>query len=203
MALDLKPLDVTANQNRTFTVLDVTLAYSPTNLGGWGAPNPTIAEISSASLVVTLPDPTTKLPDPTNFVTFDAVSTPAFFDTFPNTTFLPFTFTNEDLGGEADTNIPDGIYQFDYSVTDATDTYTSSVYAVMDWAARCCLANLANGVNWKKCGCGSTDKNNFTKGWAYLWGVEANMVCPNITNAAAALVKAQEVCDGCGGCGGC
>lgn len=187
--------ETTPNKNGTGTFIETTLTYSGTNTHGWGTPNPEIADATEASLTIYLPNTTTLLPDSTTSVVIDLLT-----EDFPNTDYTPYIITNEILGGDADTRIPDGIYQFDYLVyVNDTDAYTHSSYVLFDSNVNCCIANLAETVDATKCGCGKA-ASKFEKASLALTAARFAMDCPNITNAAKNLRAAIEICDGCTNC---
>ncbi len=184
-----------SNKNGTVTFTETTGVYSGTNTHGWGTPNPELGDATEASLTIYLPNATTLLPDSTTSVVINLLA-----EGFPNTDNTPYIITNEDLGGEADTRIPDGIYQFDYLVyVDDTDAYTASTYVLVDSNVNCCIANLAENVDATKCGCGKA-ASKFEKASLALTAARFAMDCPNITNAAKNLRAAIEICDGCTNC---
>lgn len=195
MSLDLKA-SITIAVNTEITVLDTTLAYSATNTGGYGTPNPAVGDFTDAALVLHLIDTETLLPSDTDVVQWDGASTIAFYPDFPNTGGIPFVITPVMAGYLSTEKLPDGIYQIDYEITDGESTYTYSDYILNDQATKCCLANLAEKEG---CGC-ENKKSNFDKGWAALEAAQAAMLCQNITNAAKSLQSALSLCLGCG-CG--
>lgn len=194
MALELKSSPI-PNKNGTVTFTETTGVYSSTNLTGWGTPNPEIATATEATLTIYLPNTTTLLPDSTTSVAIDIGA-----EGFPNTDNTPYIVTNEALGGEANTRMPDGIYQFDYLIyiNDVTP-YTVSEYVLVDSTVNCCIANLAGSVDATKCGCGK-GASKFEKASLALTAARFAMDCPNITNAAKNLQAAIEICDGCSNC---
>lgn len=197
MALDINGRFDKDRVSRTITVLDLTYLYSITNPGGYGAPNLAIGDVTDAALIITLPDENTLLPG-TEEVTFDGSTDPLFFPSFPNTNLTPFVVNGEMAGYGDGEKLPDGIYKIGYHVTDGTNTYSTTEYLLLDGEATCCLANLAEQVNVSKCSC--KDANNFEEGWLMLDIANASMVCENINAAAAALLRAKELCGGCSDC---
>jgi hypothetical protein len=194
MALTLKS-SVTAEETGTFTVQDTTGLYTSNNLTGYGAPNPTIASFSSASIIINTPAPETYLPaaSPTTY-------TINVYPIFPNGYSLPYYIDYSMLGGAATDKCPDGVYDFTYRAISGGTTYNSNGSVLMYANTLCCLANLAvTGTNSGGCGCGNK-MSKFEKGMLMLEAAKYAMSCNNTTAAAKALLAANELCNGCKDC---
>ena len=123
-----------AKDLESFDVVDDTGVYNvATNPGGYGAPNPAIADFATAVLEVTLPGATTAV-------------TVNVFPTLPNITSVPFTVTSALLGVSGE--LPDGVYHINYRLTVTVGpfigTYQLDCYfAVLGQAERCVDGKVA------------------------------------------------------------
>lgn len=133
--------------NTSIPVIDSSGIYSatpPLNLTGWGAPNPAIADVVTATLTITTKD--TAVP-----YVIDV------FPTLPNTSDAPFTILPTMIGYT--TTIPDQILQIVYKVTGILPsgspfTYSSGCLFLMGFALNCCVQNkLADAASEVACGC--------------------------------------------------
>ena len=102
---------------KTLTVTDSTGEYSGTNLTGWGTPNIELSDVSVATVTITDPDDVEHVVDLVNDLGIDYLTATA--DT------LEYDIDSTYFGLASTDTIPDGIYNFLYSITDTSlDVYT-------------------------------------------------------------------------------
>lgn len=124
---------------------DITGVYSAGNVGGWGAPNKTIADANFATISVSKRN---------SDGTYGTEFTIDAYPTLPNITGVLFTFTSTLLG--IGTKFTDGIYKIAYTVgNNAVSNWSSSVtiYKVFDCSAKCCYQKISDQVSVCSCGC--------------------------------------------------
>lgn len=133
---------------------DTTGEYSLTNTGGYGSPNPEIADFTEATLTVIAPDNTQYVID-------------IFSDGFPTIdTEDEYQIDLADLGNR--TFIEDGYWQFIYTIYDNnTDTTYTAVFAgIFTCNTRCCVEKLLLLIDTNKFGL--PDKQNEKRIKEYL-----------------------------------
>jgi hypothetical protein len=199
MALELK-INVTSNNQGGFIFREDTGQYSVTNLTGWGSPNPTLASVVDVTLEVFLPDSSTYLPTSNSVVLDSGDNLNVDFPTSDYT--KQFDITGQMLGGSAGSDVPDGVYEFLYTVTVSPDTeYSISKYAVMIDGVMCCISKLSVDAIEAWCGCGCDKKTSrFESGMLMIEAAKYAVFCGNITATAAAISNAVSVCNGCSDC---
>lgn len=139
MALKIKISAVEVNDALSFVLSDNTGVYNAvTNTGGYNAPNPTVAQILTATLSITPPDYTT--PIVLTLVQFPLAS----YVLMANGT-TPFTVTAAMLGL---TTLPDGIYNISLTVTYAAAPTTSTGQTTAGFVAVifCCVSKKLAAV---------------------------------------------------------
>ena len=108
MAFQFKFRATVDTEQKNIEITDI----SGTGGTGWGNPNPTQADVTAASLELTIPSATT-------FDLSDSIVTVDLFDKgFPFTSSV--TVSNVDLGLSSTATIPDGIYEAEVTVTYTT-----------------------------------------------------------------------------------
>lgn len=142
--LILKPNYKELSDRSATTFNELTGAYSPTNLGGWGTPNPETFDVATATLTIQKYGETTS-----NVVSL--VGFPTDDSTVEQN--IPYTA----FGGT--TNIPDGIYLITYECKDSGDNVVAfeTEYVAMLGGIRCCIANLRKKLHFPNssfCKCG-------------------------------------------------
>jgi len=137
MALELSLSSAESNDNTTFTVTDDAGAYDAvTNLTGWGAPNLTVATITTLTLDIDITDAggTT--------TTYDQIDLATDFGPLADRGDLVFAITSDLLLvsgvalGLVTDELPDGLYDLIYTVdeglgTEDIHTETALVYGVV------------------------------------------------------------------------
>ena len=174
----------------SFDITDKTGVYSGTNLGGFGAPNPTVAEVDTATLLITFPD--------NSQLTLDLLDLSS--GAFPNTSDTPFTITAAMLGV---TKIEDGAYTF-------LLTYTGTQIdgAVIDWSSsttlyqffgcqtQCCIDKLQGSIKSDECnGCNDAILKRVVEATAYLNAAHKATCCGIRGKAAKLLANAKFICN--------
>lgn len=124
---------------KTLRLNDITGAYNATtNVGGWGAPNTTLALASPVTITVTYPDDSEEIYTVTAVVNAATISGGQFF-----LKDIEIEDTDLDL-----TQFADGVYTIEYSVTDS-DTATEYTYTIKVWnqcKTECCVEKLLTKV---------------------------------------------------------
>ena len=110
MALELDISFCQSDGCKTLTITDTAGEYSVDNLTGWGGPNTEIADVSSATIVITDPSDEEHTVDLVNDLGIDYLT--ATWDT------LEYDIASTYLGKASDEKIDDGIYNIVYEVTD-------------------------------------------------------------------------------------
>lgn len=130
---------------KTLRLNDITGAYSATNLGGWGAPNTTLALADPVVITVTYPDESEEEYDVTDTVNAATISGGEF-------PLIDIDIEDTDLDL---TRFADGVYTIEYSVTDS-DTATEYTYTIKVWndcKVACCVTKMQTKFCEKICGC--------------------------------------------------
>lgn len=150
MALDFKYTVTPTSDGKGIIYTNTTGAYSPTNTGGAGSPNPSISDIIVCTADIYIPDPTTYQVTST-FVTVDLYALG-----FPSTTSV--VVPNTALGLSSTVTLPDGWYTSDLTVS-GTDSETDEPFAdttevdfVLYHNTRCCI-DAAISAKITDCGC--------------------------------------------------
>ena len=165
----------------TWQVYDATGTYSTDNLGGFGAPNPTVANVTAATISFVLSDGT-------------VIAAINVYDTLPNTNDVPFEITNT-LAGITGT-FPDGLTTWVYTITASGNTIVGNGSQYLLCNSECCARNFGSA----DLSCNKSKMKKFIKASEYLWLIKASVGCGNITAADKILTKLQRLCAG-SGCG--
>lgn len=171
---------------------ETTGAYDdPDNLGGYGAPNPEIDDVTSAIIQVTFPDGET-------IVSLDV--TDDFAAIFPNTNDdVALEVSNEDLGLSVNDVLPHGIWTFVYTIRDeALEIISQGTFKfIIDCTLRCCLDNLLATLD--DCGCCSDNKANtqamrVRMAYIYLAAAHSAYGCGKVARTQELLDFVSDVC---------
>jgi len=153
MAITLKYCVTESDDAKSFDFVEKTGVYAnPSNLGGWGSPNPTTVSALTATITLSqLIDSATG--------TYTTPVTVNVYPTLPNTTEAVYTLTAEQFGYGVDAQFPDGVYKVSYAVTSSLgtiDTVTTyrGFYSILD----CCIKTLADKVSVCTCNCDSLEE---------------------------------------------
>ena len=195
--------------------IDETGQYSLANLTGYGGPNAADTAMISATLVV-IPYGFTvgwtfNFTLVTNEITACTVTNPAGTVTdiladltsviFPFIDTEPFVIISDYLDMGEDAELTSNVYNFEFTVTDGTDSYTSSTDEVIVCQTCCCARNLAADLQATDCECqdGKLDTAGNTQMFldSAIWAMENGDVDKSYAN----LMYAQKLC--AGGCKSC
>jgi len=175
-----------------FNFYETTKVISPSNVTGWGAPNPDTSDALTAVFSLQFPDTTTLLPTGT------PVGFNLFTHSFPTVNDLSgFELSSEDFGMAAGTDFNDGIYYGTYTVGGTFNsipfTSTDGNYFLFACQTRCCLQKAFVALR----GCGCDDKNfcQVMLGLTLLDAAERAAICGDIQDAADMLNEAMQICD--------
>jgi hypothetical protein len=188
MALSLS-IDLCLQSNCTDLIFkETTGAYSLSNTGGWGSPNPVTGASYSAVLTATDPDGNVHIIDLYALSTFPK-NDATFEYTIPIAQFSPLT------------SITDGLWTFVYTVdlsNNGTDLYTATSSKVFTCSINCCLDNILTKI--KADNCDSCDSNYYTyeeyvKLLAYRDALENAADCGDTDYIADILEIASKLCN--------
>jgi hypothetical protein len=205
MALDLKLKYFLKPDGLSILAYDQTGYYnSVSNTTGWGSPNQTIGSVTSFSITVKRPDPTTLLvsDDTSLWYTISA------FPTLPNIVGNPFTISNTDIGLSVSESIPDGEYEFSVvcRIDDGVSQFlfTDRVRYVFYSSVFCCKENLKSKLDLKDIGCKPCRDKMQDVLFMELGidGIIYNNNCGDTNSAIEILKTLKSMCEkeGCSGC---
>ena len=174
---------------KTIRLTDTTGAYDAvSNIGGWGAPNTTLAAADPVTITVTYPDETSEDYDVTATVNAATISGGEFF-------LIDIEIADTDLDL---TQFDDGVYTIEYSVTDSgTSTeYTYTIKVWNDCKVRCCVDKMLNNLCADFCGCDSLQTlNNHSLAEAMLYAARCKFGAGDYDNAEALLEAVEKICN--------
>jgi hypothetical protein len=161
---------------------------NPSNLGGYGVPNPTLADINSAILTVT---------DPNDVIyTIDLYAT----GIFPKSNDLyEYTIPLADIGNP--TNIIDGTWTFTYTLIDiSNNTYIASKTYYFTCNVECCINALLVDIDYSECDCEDDKTNklkidNYNKSKAILDSIKYAIACNNTSVLENLMAIANKLCN--------
>lgn len=168
MALEPKLSICVKNACSTLVISETTGAYSATNVGGYGTPNPATGDVSAASLKIIAPDETEYT---INLLT----------EGFPNTNS---SFEYEIPSADVDdrTNIEDGYWQFIYTVTASGTDYIGTTSAILHCNISCCINKMLLNLD-TDCDCdeqNTTKIQDYVKAKAFLDALRHYAYCGNL-----------------------
>jgi len=204
MALETSFQIVESPESDAIWVYDTTGFYHSTNNPtGWGGVNPSIADVSTCSIVVTLPDPATRQVSTDPALRFTLTGSP-----LPNLIGNKRIIPNTSLGIDADIDLIDGNYQFDITITGVFNavafTQTFSTVQCFYGQLRCCSEKATVNADMSDVNCAPC-REKFYKIMLInlgLEGVIANNACGKPNKALEILKTATGLCEDCG-CAGC
>jgi len=138
MALQLKFTVENGNDCKSIIFTETTGAYNnPNNLTGWGSPNAAIADVDTATL---------SIENLTTLTVYDDITIT------PSSSNGETTITTQDLEisgvSIGDVTLPDGLYQFTYTVTMDNETvYEQEVKSLFLCESCCKIKKLASEVD--------------------------------------------------------
>lgn len=173
MALSLNFTINSQNGCSEFLFTDTTGVYNAdTNTTGWGAPNPVTGDVDTAIL---------SIENLTTSITYDDISVT------PNDETTIYGTDDFNISGinVCYTQIPDGLYEFTYTVTIGDDTYTYRFKKLILCQTYCKVRQLAVEVD-PDCGCCNSDCGkdtiNFIEAFTLLKALEYSACCASVAN---------------------
>jgi len=184
MALQLSFQICQSNTCDALTFVETTGAYNATtNPGGWGAPNATLADVTSVTFTILLASG--------NSYTLDWTS-----GDFPTTdTTFEFELTNSTFGYTDGGKIDDQIITFTYTVIANGTTYTQTVHQAFYCQVQCCVYSMFKDLN-VTCDACSQSKTKAIDAYLLLKGLIYSANCGNTTNFNSQLATLQKLCLG-------
>lgn len=159
---------------------EITGSYSTTNTGGWGTPNATLAQATSAILTIT---------DPNNVI--------YIVNLFDNA--LPSS--NKDFYYDIPTTditdtIIDGKWTFLYTVVANAVTYTKTKYSLFFCNSECCVSQMLADLDLEDCGCNCKDVNydDYIKAWTFLQSLKNAAKCGSVDLFAKIKKIVDKLC---------
>ena len=189
MALSLK-ISVCQEQDcKSIKFSEATGAYSSSNTGGWGSPNPAIADASSAVLTITFPY--------NSSTTTVTIPSSTLYPTFPtSTTTTEYTITSSTLALGSGLQLPDGLYTFVYTVMTTSGEFTTGPIRVLMYCqVECCVNNLLAKVATEGCDCSDETVDIALEGYFWLQALKAAADCGNTTAVNNILDILDRICD--------
>ncbi len=196
MSLSIKGKIVDSSDCLSFYWEDTTGVYTDSNTGGFNSPNPTIAQVTGATLAI--------INSSGDTITFSDGE--GFYPLMPNTNGSRYQITSAMFGGSADSPITDLITLATYTVNVGDDSYIFSEYVLIGCQSKCCIAKMNAAVDFSnKCApCDNKKLQTYLKAQALLDAIYNSLACsPQLPNKAAAdLTTLTELClsNNCG-CG--
>ena len=193
MALSLK-ICVTQPDCKTLSITEDTGVYALANTGGWGTPNPEIADALTATISIEKRN---------EDGTYDTAVVIDAYPTLPNITDTAFEITGFDYSGAVDSTFADGIYNITYDVTgDDGAPFESTVSKVVALTCNidCCYKKL--GVKAAKANCGEDTKNKYKEMSILMFTLNSAKKCGNVISLQNQIDLLTKICNrtGCG-CG--
>lgn len=164
---------------------ETTGAYNASdNTGGWGSPNETEADATTATLTVTEPDGTATVID--------------ISSSFPdNDRATEWTIQSDDLGNTADTKHADGLWTFLYTVAlPSQGTVTVEQTIFISGSARCCVYGMLAAIDLEDCDCDGSDKARALEAFTYYRALIATAACGNTSKFTDLLTIVNKYCSG-------
>jgi len=164
-------------------VKDITDSYNAsTNVGGWGSPNITTADVETAYIYITPPN-----------TTADAV-----IDPIDVTASLPVTVTGTFLLDDITITPLDGEYTILYEITTTGNVkYTKTIKIFSSCLVRCCIDKM-----WSKyasadadCDCCKETETTALKAEALYRAMNSSAACLDSSTRTKLLKKLQRLCE--------
>ncbi|MAH44657.1 hypothetical protein CMI37_02460 [Candidatus Pacearchaeota archaeon] len=173
---------------RELAFTETTGAYNgSTNPGGWGTPNPAIADVTtSARLSITPPGGTATI-----------INVSTTHPTVDKT--IEVVIRSQDIGLGTDTILPDGLWEMSYYVEDTVAvpnvTYTNDQTIFVSGQARCCVYGLLADIDISCCDCDGSDMARALEAFTYYRAAIACAACGNTSKFTDALGIVNNYCD--------
>ena len=190
MALQLKFNTCVINGCKQIRFTDNTGFYNPTNLTGWGTPNPSVSTMTSAILEITPPGGIK--------YTINAFATSIFpSDDYGMSYDIPLSL----IGNP--TSIIDGQWLFTYIVSDGINTYTTSIYKYFYCNSECCVTQMLANLKLSCDCCKDSDEyKNYELAWVQLESLKKAAACGDSANFETIKKIVDKLClnNGCKTC---
>lgn len=191
MSLVLKFFITELDNCESIKITEVTGAYDASlNSGGWGAPNPTIASATSATLLIEKRN---------SDGTYTAYNTIDLYNTLPNITETPFSITSDDAGFGTNSTFPDGIYRMTYTVAGSGFSAQTIKYIVLYGQIKICFKESSLALSQCSCNCDSLEDSLVNIDF-YIGQLAVAQDSGNLTWINNTLEKLTNLCTECG-CG--
>jgi len=153
------------------------------NTGGYGAPNELHSDATAAVLEVIIPNGT--------------VFTLNLITSYPtNVTNNEYTIRSQDLGMTANVSLPDGIYNFKYTITLPTQgTVINEQCILISGQARCCVYGLLTTADI--CDCDGSDMKRALEAFAYYRAAVACAAAGEASKFSDLLTLIGKYCGTC------
>jgi hypothetical protein len=163
-----------------FKVTNTSGAYSAVdNLGGWGAPNIVVGDVTASDLYVTDPEGNTEQ--------FELLDLPDSFEYIS-----PGITLNSD--GDVNTlTFSDGEWTFRWVMVADGDTYTQTTIVGSSCVVAACVGEKLAAVD-PGCGCSGKKNDAAIIASLYLEGLKAAWACGKFEKARKLLERLQEMC---------
>jgi hypothetical protein len=198
MATVLKLQTTLSHDGTELQVKEITGAYNAvTNLEGWGAPNSVIANFQGAADLATL-DIT--LPDGTTTVSIDVSNGSGFSPYFPSDSNQSIVLNNGNLGGINGEVIPDGLYNFTYTVVDddpvsSNETLTLQGYFFIYFTIEACIHEQLASLCPEGCICGRAHTQKVLDMYTRFKGLVYSAGMGSISHLTDCLTDLQTLCN--------
>ena len=204
MGLEIDFQIVESPESDAIWIYDTTGFFHATNNPtGWGGVNPMTNDVTSCSIVVTLPDPTTLQVSTDPALQFTLTGAP-----LPNLIGNKRIILNTSLGLDADIDLIDGNYQFDITVAGTFNavafTQTFSTVQTFFGQLQCCGQKATVNADMSDVNCAPC-REHFYKIMLINLGIDgiiANNACGKPNKALEILKTTTGLCEDCG-CAGC
>jgi hypothetical protein len=170
---------IQANNSLSVRFTELTGAYNLlTNPTGYGFPNATLAQVSTATIFITRPDGVQ--------FTLQNISP------LPSSTNQFIDITNVDLGLNSGTKLQDGFYVFTYEAQGTTPTQSGilsrlSKNVLLYNDVECCVRKMGSS----SCGC---THNEFVEAFNLFNAMLSANLCGNYSGAQEILERLQVMC---------
>jgi hypothetical protein len=202
MSLTLKFCIAQSDDCKSFRFVSKTGVYSATipNLGGYGAPNPTVASALTATVLIE------KRNSDGTYTALNAGVAIDVYPTLPSSADGYFEITAEAAGNGVDSSFTDGVYRLTYTVTgDDGGAYTATTAELVPLVCSimCCWKKLALKTAQCTCSCETLDQK-FTDLALDFRLLQAAQDAGDATTMSNLIDSITKSCGAAGcGCSGC
>ncbi len=158
------------------------------NVGGWSSPNPSIGNITSATLTILFPY--------NSSIQTVVIPSSLLYPTFPTTSSTTaYTIDSSTLAIGNGLQLPDGLYTFTYQVVGSEGTFTKIKYILLSCQVKCCVSKLLAQVPTCDCDCDSELIETAIMAKFWLDALCAAGQCGNTTAVNEILDILDRYCD--------